>query len=184
MVKRRRINAGYIFIQAYKLYCKAENAGQSDYIKALNLYQQALALLDSILERFPSSSLAIRIAQRQYRLGQSRHSSIVKKIEGLRQKAWRQELLEILHDCAINISQVDLCCEKLGEIARFFNMNDQKDRALTIVGEAADLASELESSDVRSHVLSSLLNMQTSENMTGHLLYQPIFLIEWIRFAF
>ncbi|PKL51129.1 MAG: hypothetical protein CVV42_00790 [Candidatus Riflebacteria bacterium HGW-Riflebacteria-2] len=156
MVKRRRINANYTFIQAYNLYRKAEKAESSDYIRALNLYQQALASLDSILERFPESSLALQIAQRKYRLGVSTYSGILRRIEGLRQKAWRQELLEILHDCARNIRQIDLCCEKLGDIAKLFSMNNQKARAVTVVSEAADRAEMLAESELRSHTLSSL----------------------------
>lgn len=156
MIKQRRINANYTFIQAYNLYRKAEKAESSDYIKALNLYQQALALLDSILDRFPSSSLALKIAQRKYRLGVSTHSGITRKIEGLREKAWRQELLEILHDCARNISQVDICCEKLGDIAKLFSMNNQKARAVTVASEAVARAEMLAESEQRSHTLSSL----------------------------
>ena len=154
MRKRRRINENYIFVQAYNLYCEAQKSEQSDYIRALNLYRQALSLIDSILERFPSSALALKVAQRKFRLGHSTYAKINKKIDQLRQNAWRQEMLEILHDCARNIPQVDIRCEKLADLAKLFMLNNQKERSVAIVGEAAELADHIESTEIRSRVLS------------------------------
>lgn len=156
MKKVRRINANYIFIQAYNLYCKAQKAEQKDYIRALNLYRQALSLIDSILERFPSSNLALKIAQRKFRLGRSTYAGINKKIDQLKQNAWRQELLEIMHDCARNIKQSRISCEKLADLARLFMLNNQKERAVVIVGEAVDLAETIEKPATRNRILSFL----------------------------
>ncbi|MBU1105500.1 MAG: hypothetical protein KKB51_02435 [Candidatus Riflebacteria bacterium] len=156
MSKSRRINENYTFIQAYNLYCKAQKAEKDDYIRALNLYRQAISLIDSILERFPSSALALKIAQRKFRLGLSTYAKINKKIDKLRQSAWRQEMLEILHDCARNIKQIEICCEKLADLAKLFMLNNQKERALVIVSEAADLADRIENPEMRSRILSSI----------------------------
>ncbi|NLF96347.1 MAG: hypothetical protein GX569_06380, partial [Candidatus Riflebacteria bacterium] len=156
MKKSGRINENYLFVQAYGLYCDARKAEKCDYIRAINLYRQALSLIDSILERFPSSSLALMIAQRKFRIGRSTYESIKKRIEKLRAAAWRQEMLEILHDCAKNISQTELCCEKLASLAGLFLINRQPARALAVVNEAAELAERISDPVSRGHTLSAV----------------------------
>ncbi|PKL41816.1 MAG: hypothetical protein CVV41_16745 [Candidatus Riflebacteria bacterium HGW-Riflebacteria-1] len=156
MSKHRLINGNYIFVQAYNLYCKAKKAEQHDYIRALNLYRQSLALIDSILERFPASALALRIAQRKFRIGQSTYAGVLKKVAKLKECAWRQELLEILLDCARNISRGRIRCEKLADLAKLFMLNNQKDRAVAVVSEAAEMAEYIEDAATRNHVLSFL----------------------------
>jgi len=156
MKKSGRINENYLFVQAYGLYCDARTAEKCDYIRAINLYRQALSLIDSILERFPSSSLALMIAQRKFRIGRSTYESIKKRIEKLRAAAWRQEMLEILHDCAKNISQTELCCEKLASLAGLFMINRQPARALAVVNEAAELAERIADPVLRGHTLSAV----------------------------
>jgi len=151
-----RINENYLFVQAYGLYCDARKAEKCDYIRAINLYRQALSLIDSILERFPSSKLALMIAQRKFRIGRSTYESIKKRIEKLRTDAWRQEMLEILRDCARNIGQTDLCCEKLTSLAGLFMINRQPARALAVVNEAAEFAERIADPGLRSHTLSAV----------------------------
>ncbi len=101
---KNRINENFVFIQAFALFQKAEQEENTNYVKALNLYKQTLSLVDSIPERFPSSTLALKIAQRKFRLGKSSYARIQKKDRSAPKKASREEMLEILHDCARNLS--------------------------------------------------------------------------------
>jgi tetratricopeptide (TPR) repeat protein len=124
------VNANYVFIQAFKLYQEAKETDKSNYIKALNLYKQVLATIDSIPNKFPDSDLALKIAQRKFRIGESTYKTIKKRIAKLRKKAVKQELLTILHDCALNLRDQDIKAEALGELGAHFWRNNQKVFAL------------------------------------------------------
>lgn len=151
-----RINENYLFIQAFQLYQEAKKAEKANFIKALNLYKQALALIDSIPIKFPSSELALKIAQRKIRLGRSSYSSIRKRIAGLRRKAAREELLTILHDSAMNLQAPEMKADALGQLATEFWNNNQKEYARTIFAEALETVEAIENKRHRNHSLTQL----------------------------
>ncbi|GAB4267558.1 MAG: hypothetical protein Kow0029_02080 [Candidatus Rifleibacteriota bacterium] len=151
-----RVNENYVFIQAFQLFQQAVKAEKSNFIKALNLYKQSLAMIDSIPARFPSSELALKIAQRQFRLGKSSYAGIKKRIARLRAKAAREELLTILHDCALNIRSPELKAENLGEVAIAFWRNSQKEFALSIFSEAIDVIETIRQQSQKNNALSLL----------------------------
>lgn len=153
---RNLVNENYIFIQAFHLYQDAVKAEKANFIRALNLYKQALALIDSIPERFPSSSLAIKVAQRQIRLGRCSYDGIRKRILRLRVKAAREELLTILHDCAMNLKAADLRAENLGEVALQIWNNNQKEFAQKVFSESLEAIENIESHLIKNNSLSIL----------------------------
>ena len=108
---RGRINENFIFIQAFSLFQQAQAEEKTSFIKALNLYKQTVSLIDSIPDKFPSSSLALKIAQRRFRLGKTTYSGIQKKIESLRLKASHEETLEnsdqILAECSVHLARLE-----------------------------------------------------------------------------
>lgn len=154
--KKVRINENFVFIQAFSLFQQAEAQEATNFVKALNLYKQSLSLIDSIPERFPCSGLALKIAQRKFRLGKSSYTRIKKKIAALRSKASREEMLEILHDCALNLSLPEQRVEKLSDIALLFWRNGQKNHCLRVFSEASDAAEEVNDSFIKSRVLNML----------------------------
>lgn len=154
--KESLVNENYVFIQAFQLFQEAGRAEKSNFIKALNLYKQSLSLVDSIPVRFPSSNLAIKVAQRQIRLGRSTYSSIKKRIAGLRTRAAREELLTILHDCACNLRASELRAEAFGDIGLMFVANNQHDYAMKIMDEALTSIEAINNSSLRNNSLSSL----------------------------
>lgn len=150
---RGRINENFIFIQAFSLFQQAQAEEKTSFIKALNLYKQTVSLIDSIPDKFPSSSLALKIAQRRFRLGKTTYSGIQKKIESLRLKASHEETLEILHDCARNLSQPEQRAEKLSDIALLFHFNGQKSHCLRVLSEASEAAEDIAEPSSRSRLL-------------------------------
>lgn len=154
--KKARINENFVFIQAFSLFQKAEAEESTNFVKALNLYKQTLSLIDSIPERFPTTALALKIAQRKFRLGKSSYARIQHKIDSLRIKASREEMLEILHDCAVNLSLPDQRAEKLSDIALLFWRNGQQSHCLRVFSEASDAAEEVNDSFSRGRALNML----------------------------
>lgn len=153
---RGRINENFIFIQAFALFQKAQSEEKSSFVKALNLYKQTISLIDSIPEKFPSSSLALKIAQRRFRLGKTTYAGILKKIESLRLKASHEEMLEIMHDCARNLSQAEQRAEKLSDIALLFHFNGQKNHCLRVLSEASEAAEDIADYSARGRALNML----------------------------
>lgn len=151
---RNLINENYVFIQAFQIYQQAEKCEKSNFIKALNLFKQSLALIDSIPERFPSSSLAIKVAQRQIRLGRSTYASIRKRINKLRSRAAREELLTILHDCALSLHAPEQKAECLAEVAIQFVNNNQKEIGLQMLSEAVNSIEQIEPASRKNNGLS------------------------------
>lgn len=152
----KKINENYLFIQAFNLYKEAERSQKKSYIKALNLYKQALALIDSIPERFPSSNLAIKIAQRKVRLGLSSYAQIQRKIVRLRLKAAREELITILHDCALSIASPETRVDQLCRVALLAWQCQQKNFALNLFSAASDAIDAIDSEQARNNALSIL----------------------------
>lgn len=153
---RNLVNENYVFIQAFQLYQQAREAENGNFIKALNLYKQSLALIDSIPERFPSSALAIKVAQRQIRLGRSTYSSVRKRIARLRSRAAREELLTILHDCALNLKTPEQRAECLADVAIQFVSNNQREMGLKILAEAESSIEKIKSALAKNNSLSLL----------------------------
>lgn len=156
MEPKNRINQNYIFVQAFLLYQKALAEEKCNYVRALNLYKQALSLIDSILEKFSDTELAVKIAERRFRLGQSTYSSIQNKIAELRLYASREEMLEIIHDCACNIQSAELRAENLGNIAMLFFSNGQKENCLRVFNEASMAVEDIAEPFTRSRALNML----------------------------
>ncbi|MEW6713427.1 MAG: hypothetical protein AB1403_26635, partial [Candidatus Riflebacteria bacterium] len=124
--------------------------------KALNLYKQSLALIDSIPEKFPSTNLATKIAQRQIRLGRYSYESILRKIAGLRARAVKEELLTILQDCAVNLRAPELRVECLANIAVFFVSNGQPEMAIKTLEGLATIVEDISNPASRGHCLNLL----------------------------
>ncbi len=154
--KKELVNENYMFIQAFHLYQQAEKAEKEHYIKALNLYKQSLAMIDSIPQKFPASELALKIAQRQFRLGRHTYSAICRRIKRLRAKAAKEELLTILHDCSLNLKAADLRAEHLGNVALEFWLHKQKNYASRIFSEALEAVDYIETENLRNNALSLL----------------------------
>jgi tetratricopeptide (TPR) repeat protein len=153
---RNLVNENFVFIQAFQLYQQAREAEKGNFIKALNLYKQSLSLIDSIPEKFPSSSLAIKVAQRQIRLGRNTYASVRKRIAKLRSRAAREELLTILHDCALNLKSPEQRSECLADVAIQFVSNNQRGMGLQILVEAEASTEEIESPSAKNNSLSLL----------------------------
>jgi tetratricopeptide (TPR) repeat protein len=100
--------------------------------------------------------LALKIAQRQFRLGKHSYSALKKRISRLRAKAAREELLNILQDCAMNMCLADLKAEYLAEIAIEFWKNKQKSFAYDIFAKALKAIEEIDSEPIRNNSLSLL----------------------------
>jgi tetratricopeptide (TPR) repeat protein len=154
--KSLRLNENYVFIQAYQLYQKAQSEEDKNFIIALNYYKQAVSLIESIPEKFPASQLAIKIAQRKVRLGTDSFKSLKKKIATLRIKAQKEELLTILHDCALNLIDPSLRAEKLSELALLFQKNAQSHRAIEVFNEASIAIDEIEGNIQKNSALNKL----------------------------
>ena len=154
--KSKVVNANYVFIQAFKLYQEARETDKSNYIKALNLYKQVLATIDSIPNKFPNSDLALKIAQRKFRIGECTYKTIEKRIFKLRKKAVKQELLTILHDCAMNLRDPDIKSEALGQLGTHFWKNKQKTFALQTFEKALQAIEEIENSNRKNIALNRL----------------------------
>ncbi|MGM0601552.1 MAG: hypothetical protein ACQETH_17200 [Candidatus Rifleibacteriota bacterium] len=150
------VNANYVFIQAFKLYQEAKKTDKTNYIKALNLYKQVLATIDSIPGKFPNSDLALKIAQRKFRIGESTYKTIEKRIFKLRKKAVKQELLTILHDCALNLRDQDIKAEALGELAIHFWQNNQKVFALQTFDKSLQAIEEIKNNNRKNIALNRL----------------------------
>lgn len=154
--KKERINQNYIFVQAFVLYQKAIAEEKNSYVRALNLFKQALSLIDSIIEKFPDTALALKIAQRRFRLGRNSYSGIQKKIRELRVNASREEMLEIMHDCACSIQMPEMRADKLSDIALLFFSSGQLEHCQRCFSEASLAAEVIDDSNNRSRALNRL----------------------------
>jgi len=61
--------ANALFVRAADLVDEARFAGQTDYGKAAQSYEQAVSLLERILDRYPSSQVAVELAQGKSGIG-------------------------------------------------------------------------------------------------------------------
>lgn len=154
--KTQRFNENYIFIQAFLLYKKAKKEEGCNFINALNLYKQAVSHIESIPEKFPASDLAVKIAQQNVTLGMDTIEQVNFRIDALREKARKEELLTILHDCAINLEANDLKAEMLEELALLFWENNQHKRALKFFSEANDAIDYIDIQSKKNNCLNRL----------------------------
>jgi tetratricopeptide (TPR) repeat protein len=136
--------ANRLFVEAFQLVKSAQEAEKTSYVEAFKLYQNALAKVESIPEKYPSSDLAVKIVQGDVKLGS--YSLTEFKEVFLPQAKMKAEIEENPLACALfvarTIGNAHDKAEALAEIAGKYAAVGQYDRALLEVAKTIEKADD------------------------------------------
>jgi len=158
---KKKLPPDKILIKAIEQVEKGEKAIQESYVQALKHYQNALELVEAILNHYPSSELALNISLGNQKIGNYTYAQLKDKVNKI--KEWAQVesdpvsfILLIATKIANKIENASPKAYTLRDIAKAYAQAGNKEMADKIFLQALNSASQIEDAEDKAYALRSI----------------------------